>query len=329
MRNSLHTAGFSEVMHEIKENPAEASYRYTAIACASPQRGVTARIGPALFGTVKSARDFRIAVGADDDDTGDPSPADLALTGIAACAVTTLLAGGSAREIIFDAAEMVITHHAESVHCGLMVEGSADRPRMDELVEQMRNFSPNMATLARAVPIRFGCQAGTSARQLFAGERDLPPRLAARRLRWLTGTQLESVPVDASAAVQPLRVDQPKQMTGCDWGPNPQEYLLLGLAADITTHLDRASSGLKGERYTWQVVATAREDIRGMLLKDPDCLVLQDVECTVVVPAALHGDTAFDDIARTAIARSSVRDLIARPYPVEVDLVPADRWMSR
>jgi hypothetical protein len=113
-------------------------------------------------------------------------------------------------------------------------------------------------------------------------------------------------------------------MTGCDWGPNPQEYLLLGLAADIAAHLDRVSSQLKGERYTWKVVATAREDIRGLLLKDPDGLVLQDVECTAVVPAALHGDAAVDDIARCAFARSAVRDLIARPYPVEVDLVSAN-----
>jgi hypothetical protein len=41
MRNSFRTAGFSEVMHEVKEYPAEASYRYTAIAYASPHRGFT------------------------------------------------------------------------------------------------------------------------------------------------------------------------------------------------------------------------------------------------------------------------------------------------
>lgn len=329
MRNGFRTAGFSEVMHEIREDSAEASYRYTAVAYASPQRGFTARIGPALFGSVKSARDFTIAVGTDDDGTGDPSPMELALTGIAACAVTTLLAGGSARGVIFDSAEMVIAHQAESVHCRLVVEGAADPALMDELIEQMRNFSPNMATLTRAVPARFSCTAGTSARQLFADAGDLTPPAAARRLRWLTGTQLESSPVVMSTTAPLLRVDQPKQMTGCDWGPNPQEYLLLGLAADIVAHLDRESSRLKGERYTWKVVATAREDIRGMLLKDPDCLVLQDVECTAVLPAALHGDASVDDITRSAFARSAVRDLIARPYPVEVDLVAAGCRLSQ
>jgi hypothetical protein len=164
---------------------------------------------------------------------------------------------------------------------------------------------------------------------MLADAHDLTPRPAARRLRWLTGTQLESYTVAAPATVPPLRVDQPKQMTGCDWGPNPQEYLLLGLVADIAAHLDRVSGELKGERHTWQVVATAREDIRGLLLKNPDCLVLKDVECTVVIPAALHGDAGVDDIARGAFARSVVRDLIARPYPVEVDLVSADRGASR
>jgi uncharacterized OsmC-like protein len=323
MRNSFYTAGFSEVMHEVKEDPAEAAYRYTAIASASPRRGLTARIGPALFGTVKSARDLSVALGDD-----GPQPMDLALTGIAACGVTTLLGGGSAQEIIFDAAEMVISYDTGSVRCRLEIDGAADRPHLATLVEQMRSFSPNMATMALAVPMRLRKVAGERSEDVDDVTAELPPEPTARRVRWISSTQLESFPVGTPDA-GPLRVDQPKQLTGVDWGPNPQEYLLMGLAADIAAHLDRLTNELTGERHTWEVRTSACEDMRGLLLKELDFVFLQDVECAVVVPPALRDDAVTDKIVRAAFARSAVRDLIARAHPAEVELVHVDGEVSR
>jgi uncharacterized OsmC-like protein len=321
MRNSFYTAGFSEVMHEVKEDPAEAAYRYTAVATASPLRGLTARIGPALFGTVKSARDLSVALSEDGD--GDPGPLDLALTGIASCGVTTLLGGGSAQEIIFDAAEMVISYDSGSVRCRLEIDGAADRSRLAELVEQMRGFSPNMATMALAVPMRLLRAAGERREEIGGVTAELAPAPVARRVRWISSTQLESYPVGVPGAA-PLRVDQPKQLTGVDWGPNPQEYLLMGLAADVAAHLDRLTGQLTGERHTWEVRTSAYEDMRGLLLKELDFVFLQDVECAVVVPAALRDHADTDKIVRAAFARSAVRDLIARPHPAEVELVHVD-----
>lgn len=321
MRNSFYTAGFSEVMHEVKEDPAEAAYRYTATATASPLRGLTARIGPALFGTVKSARDLSTEVAGDGED--GPSPMDLALTGIAACGVTTLLGGGSAQEIIFDAAEMVISYTTGSVRCRLEIAGAADRARLTKLVEQMRSFSPNMATMALAVPMRLRRVAGELSEDIGGVTAELTPAPTARRVRWISSTQLESYPAGPPDAV-PLRVDQPKQLTGVDWGPNPQEYLLMGFAADVAAHLDRLTTQLTGGRHTWEVRTSACEDMRGLLLKELDFVFLQDVECTVVVPAALRDDAAADKIVRAAFARSAVRDLIARPHPAEVELVHSD-----
>ncbi|HEY0452968.1 hypothetical protein [Actinophytocola sp.] len=318
MRNSFYTAGFSEVMHEVKEDPAEAAYRYTASATASPLRGLTATIGPALFGTVKSARNLSVALAADGED--GPRPMDLALTGIAACGVTTLLGGGSAQEIIFDAAEMVISYDTGSVRCLLEIDGAADRDRLATLVEQMRGFSPNMATMTLAVPMALRREADKRTEDVGDVEAELTPAPTARRVRWISSTQLESHPADAPGAVA-LRVDQPKQLTGVDWGPNPQEYLVMGLAADVAAHLYRLTAQLTGERHTWEVRTSACEDMRGLLLKELDFVFLQDVECTVVVPAALRDDAVTDKIVRTAFARSAVRDLITRPHPPAVDLV--------
>lgn len=327
MRNSFHTAGFSEVMHEAKHDPAEADFVYTAVARNSPHRGLSARLAPALFGTVKSARDLTVELDSADDRAAGPSPMDLALTGIASCAVTTLLGGGTAREIVFDSAEMLIQHggHADeseaAVRCRLEVEGATDRERLDQLIEHMRSFSPNMATMTGAVSVALDCLVGadeSTRRQIAVGE---PAAVAARSaaclVRWISGTQLESRPTDAPT----LRVDQPKQLTGVDWGPNPQEYLLMGLAADVADLLGQLGYQLTGERHLWEVSATAREDIRGLLLKEYEVVLLQDVACTVTIPEALGAGGEAEKIVGAAFAQSEVRDLIARPHPADVALV--------
>jgi uncharacterized OsmC-like protein len=331
MRNSFYTAGFSEVMHEVKQDPREAAYLYIARARSSPHRGLSASIGPALFGTVKSVRNLTVELG--DGGTGDPDgplAMDLALTGIASCGVTTLLGGGSARELVFDGIEMLIEYGpqdrgavanpARPVRCRLELDGVIDAKVVTDLVDHMRRFSPNMATLACPVPVRLNQVAGpadTAGRPVAVDEPaavEGPP--AACRVRWISSTQLESYPTGRRM----LRVDQPKQLTGVDWGPNPQEYLLMGLAADVADQLAKISYQITGNRYDWQVQARACEDMRGLLLKELDVACLQDVACTVVVPEALASEPGVGKIITCAFAQSEVRDLIARPRAVEIPL---------
>lgn len=312
MRNSFHTAGFSEVVHEIKQDPAEASYVYTAVARHSPRRGVSVRIGPAVLGSVKSARKLGTDVGSPAD--GDaPSPMDLALTGIASCAVATLLGGGSAQEMTFDGVQMSMELDSTgAVRCRIDAEGVADQERLTGLVDRMRSFSPNFTTMTRAVPVSTDFAAGAVRRHVAVAGPGAGFRPAACRVRWLSGTQLESFP----ACAPPLRVDQPKQLTGVDWGPNPQEYLLMALAADVAQQMGRTA----GDEHVWEVRTRAREDVRGLLLKTLDVVVLQDVECVVVVPDSQPGSAAIEKMVSTAFAQSQVRDLISRPHPAEITL---------
>ncbi|MEU5127866.1 OsmC family protein [Streptomyces mobaraensis] len=312
MRNSFNTAGFSEVVHEIRNDPAEAAFLYTAEAQSSLYRGLSARIGPALFGTVKSARRFSVELRDVSDAPGadGPLPMHLALTGIASCALTTLVGGGSAQSVVFESADMDIAWDGGAVASRIDVGGVPDDATVAELVDQVERFSPNYTTLTRPVPVAL--RHGPGAAPASAGTAEGAPaagRPAACQVRWISGTQLTSAPLDPEPGEE-LRVDAPKQLTGVDWGPNPQEYLLMGLAADVASHLGRFARELTGRAVTWRVAVRGTEDVGGLLQADPSAVVqLQDMECAVAEPAGLSG-TELEKVVVAAWAASEVRYLI-------------------
>ncbi|MFI0737671.1 OsmC family protein [Streptomyces sp. NPDC021100] len=322
MRNSFNTAGFSEVVHEIRNDPAEAAFRYSAEAQSSPYRGLSAKIGPALFGTVKSARRFSVELRDVSDAPGaeGPLPMHLALTGVASCALTTLVGGGSAQSVVFESADMDIAWDGGAVTSRIDVGGVPDDETVAELVGQVEQFSPNYTTLTRPVPValRYGPDAAPAHTATTEGA-PATGRPAACRVRWISGTQLASVPLDQEPGDQApgdqepggeLRVDAPKQLTGVDWGPNPQEYLLMGLAADVASHLGRIARELTGRAVTWRVTVRGTEDVGGLLQADPSAVVqLQDMECAVSDAAGLSG-AELEKAAAAAWAASEVRYLI-------------------
>ncbi|MFI9721792.1 hypothetical protein ACIHFE_19385 [Streptomyces sp. NPDC052396] len=313
MRNSFNTAGFSEVVHEIRNDPAEGDFWYTAKARSSPYRGLSTSIGPALFGTVKSARRFEIEAG---DPAGTPGadgplPLHLALTGIASCALTTLVGGGSAQGVVFDSADMELTCKEGKFETRVAVGGVSDDGILAGLIEQVEQFSPNYRTLTQPVSVALDFAAGplpgTTREHVPAG----PP--AACRVRWISGTQLLSRPLGPGTGPD-LRIDAPKQLTGVDWGPNPQEYLLMGLAADLAAQLGRHGRETTGRPLTWEVVAKGREDVGGLLQADPSAVVhLQDVACTVLMPRDAEPGTEGElaELVAGAFADSEVRELIS------------------
>ncbi|WP_043266816.1 OsmC family protein [Streptomyces sp. CT34] len=348
MRNSFNTSGFSEVAHEIRENPREAQYRYGARARFSPARGVTAHTEPALLGSVKSARDFRIdvrtpdALGASLGSVHEPTPLDLALTAVAACSLKTMVGGGSARGITFESLALTIraafvpaadssdlTVPPAGLGYRIEAEGAADAAVLHEVLDQVRSHSPNHRTLTDPVPVRLDLGGETD--EDVAPQAVLPPlatagaQLLTRRVRWVSGTQFESTGADGPHAPV-LRVDQPKQLTGVDWGPNPQEYLLMGLASEVALLARREALLHTGVECSWDVAARARVDIRGLLKVDTSVPVpLQDVVCAVHPAPAPPGSSPQDwqDIARTAVRRSLLVNLLAKAQPVETGLLSA------
>ena len=325
MRNSFNTAGFSEVVHEIRNDPAEAAFLYTAKARYSPFRGLSAKIGPALFGTVKSARAYSVELGdpTEGQAVDGPVPMDLALTGVASCALTTLVGGGSARGVVFDTVEMLL-EYGDAVNCVIEVGGVADDEVMAHLVDQVQNFSPNFTTMTRPVPVHTEYVTGSDQDDIqeigHTGRGDYRNSPAGCRVRWISSTQHEARSTGPGSDTV-LRVDAPKQLTGVDWGPNPQEYLLMGLAADVAAQLGHFSRQLAGQPLAWEVVAQAKEDVRGLLQAEPDAVVqLQDVSCTVFAPPSVEAGPTLEKIVASAFAHSQVKDLISQPQAVDVSL---------
>lgn len=331
MRNSFNTAGFSEVVHETRADPAEAWYGYIGRARWSPRRGLSARNGRAMLGTIKSTRRFTVDVA--DPCAGpaeaahsenEPTPMDLALTGVGACSLKTMIGGGSARGIVYETAEMSISCDVGApVVCQFEIDGSGDDRLMAELLDQVRRFSPNHATLTASVPLELRCSDG-GGHDHHETVTDLGPSAittpAARRIRWISGVQLESHPV-APAAGPTLRVDSPRQLTGVDWGPNPQEHMLMGLSADIAAHLGAVSAEHGHAGLTWDVSSDGGVDIRGMLQADPSVLVrVQGLSCTIHTAGTVGSTDDLRAIVHTALARSTVRRLICQPQTVSVSL---------
>ncbi|KUN18770.1 hypothetical protein AQJ23_39215 [Streptomyces antibioticus] len=325
MRNSFNTAGFSEVVHEIRQDPREADYVYSASALQSPRRGLTARVGPALLGSVKSARafamDLRDGAGAPGS---EPTPMDLALTGVASCALTALVGGGSAKGSVFDSVEMLIEHAGAgaAVRCHFDVAGALEEPAIRELVDQVCDFSPNFTSMTQplTVDLRRSCATGQGPGRAVAHRAPQAPDAepSSCRVRWISGTQFESRPLAPGGAL-PVRVDSPKQLTGVDWGPNPQEHLLMGLAADLAVQAARLGEEATGQRLPWHVHTQAKEDVRGLLQTDASVVVhLQDVRVTVSVPEALSAHPDIDAVVASAFGSSPVAAFLRTSQPVDV-----------
>ena len=343
MRNSFNISGFSEAAHEIRDDPREAQYHYSVRSTFSPTRGVIAHTEPALLGSVKSARKFTIpvstpaAMGISMENPEDPTPLDLALTGIAACSLKTMVGGGTARGITFGSLSMTISAGLDGGHgstsldapiagisCRIHADDSVGGSVLDELVSQVRSHSPNHRTVTDPIPVLLDIgrpphdsvvPGPVTTHLVTAGQ-----RAQARRVRWVSSTQFESIGEnDEPSSV--LRVDQPKQLTGVDWGPNPQEYLLMALAAEVALQTRQEALRRTRSEGVWEVHAKARVDIRGLLKLDPTAPVpIQDLVCAVRPRHALP-EEEWRDIARAAVRRSVLVDLLTNPCSMKIDLI--------
>ncbi|MFJ9432506.1 OsmC family protein [Streptomyces sp. NPDC101490] len=328
MRNGMNIAGVSEMVHEVQIQPHEAIYRYGAVARWSEGRGIQAHNEPAVLGTVKTPRRYELAVALEQGPTrGDaPTAVRLALTAFAACALTTFVGGGSARGVTLESLRLRIG--AERVR-----EGSCDRltnlsydlaVRADtggvdvaEVVAGMETQSPNHRTLIDRQPLALvlGGEAPEPAPEPAAPAAGSGESVSAA-VDWQYSVQFLATAEDGSA---PLRVDQPKQLAGVDWGPNPQEYLLMALASCVLGRTVALSEAAGRPPGPWRVRAGGQVDIRGLFLIGPDPMVPVHGLTLEVTPPDGASD-GWQDLVREAVRTSPVAGLLMDEHLVKINL---------
>lgn len=338
MKNNFPTAAYSETAHELLDDPAEAWFTYRAGASNQPGRGLSARTRPMLIGRVKSARRFSLALcdpasyigsglKASADRMDEPAPLELALNGVASCALMTLISGGSTQGVTYDSAKLSIQYggsEASNLRCRFEVRSDLEERLMRELLELVQQLSPNYRTLTDEIPLNVILTDKSGAtidrRVVQGGTAVKARRTAGCRVQWVSGTQFISYP-EGTAVGSALRVDAPKQLAGVDWGPNAQEYFLMALAADIAARLSDVSARVLDLPMVWEVITDAQVDVRGFLRVDPGSLVpMQNINCTVVLPDVSTAELSLIETVFSAVAESEVADLICQPHPVEVEL---------
>jgi uncharacterized OsmC-like protein len=269
MRNGLNISGVSELVHEVQTKPEEAIIRFRAEG--RPRHGGTeVSVRTATHGTIRMARDFRLALQPITGSTpAELTPEETALAALGACVLITHIFGYSTRGASLN--ELAVRVNADLP----MVDGGAG-PRSFEniryeidvdlddhvdpalpigLVKFVTSFSPNHRAYLDPSDFQVDCElyrssGDTEQFTLHSDEIDVPPpapqeapRLAiGASLRWEYSTQ--TVPATwcggpgATRPVEPgFFIDQPKQMVGIDRGPNPQEVMLVAVCADLSTRL--------------------------------------------------------------------------------------------
>jgi uncharacterized OsmC-like protein len=345
VRNNFNTSAFSELKFEIYDDPAQAWFSYVGVARHTPRRGLTAWIGPAMLGTLKSARNFSYqltdplhevtshAIHCVDNEL---SPFDLALTGLGSCSLKTLIAGGSAKGITFESAEVNIElvgspargeESRNRLDCRFEIDAAMTEEMLTELLGQVQMYSPNHRTLTDRLPVTIEYRDRLS---LFEDSgvdlhrRTFQGGIAERSVGWITGPQFESWAIGRRETTS-IPVDSPKQLTGADWGPNAQEFLLLGLAADVASNLNDHAVRDLGISLPWEVTASGAVDLGGLLGTRESRVGLQDTRC--VVRCLSEDEGSFDDRIREVVEKAAhssiVCALIAQPQEVTMSLKSA------
>lgn len=334
MRNGMNISGFSEIVHEVQREPQQALFRYGAYARCSPSGDMLAGVHPATIGTLKAPRCFEVPVRpsaalAAHGMLAPATPRELALIALSGCFLVSAVSGFSARRTTVGHLSMttrvsMTEGDALAPHVRYQIRSMIDKKVSEvmDVIDAVKSHSPNHQSFVQPLPLLATVLvAGESlldlhfpAQSEVGASLDQPQKLALD-CQWLYGTQLRAdfQRQDANDR-RSFLIDQPKQLAGIDCGPNPQEYLLMAIAADVLQQL--AARFPLDDTVTLD--ARAMVDIRGMCDVAPTPVHLQDIELQVSVGGwAAPRIGELEQALAQSIAHSQVCALIRRPVQFE------------
>lgn len=346
MRNGMNISGFSEIIHEIQQDPEQAIFSYSSFARRSTNSGMLGGVNPACIGVLRAPRYFEAPVlpisAARAHGMLEPAtPTEFAIVALAGCFLVSMVSGFSARRTTVDRLSMGV--HAEFMsgirqppRVSYLIDAQIDKAKQEtiEVIEAVKLHSPNHQTFTHALPVnvelhRAGEVVFKRSLSGFADSSDsgtvakLEAAAVELRCEWLYGTQLEACLQGAIKGQQDRRfpIDQPKQLAGLDWAPNPQEYLLMALAADVLEHFCKSMDVAKTFPGDVRLTARAHVDIRGMCDVAPVPVHLQEISLILDV-TLLPEDclTSMGDLLVLSAEVAQVSQIVRHPVQFAIEL---------
>lgn len=158
------------------------------------------------------------------------------------------------------------------------------------------------------------------------------PELASFKFRasnkWIKGTNNRATVKgyygageehDKRAVAMTFDEDEPPVLLGTDKGPNPVEWVLVGLSGCLTTALVANAAAKNIELRSVESELEGDLDVRGFLNLDPS---VRNGYQNIRVHFKIDADVSDDDIRKLveiAQQRSPVFDIVTHQVPVQVD----------
>lgn len=302
MKNGINVAAVSELVHEIRHVPGENEIRYGVDLEWLGGLRMDIHTRPLRFGTKTLGRDFHFRVARHDDPSPEapPSPADYFATGLGACVANILVQGASYKGLTVDALKVSVAARRArgglddtGVDVQLTAEGNWLQHK--QMMMNVARFSPNYITVTlpnqielvyHHLPATFrgnlpNGPAGTGMEGAIDGEAD-DIRLGVD-IAWRNATQFDVSLMERSrgpeqwALPATYAVDQPVPAAGLNEAPNPQEYLLAAVVADLAQELVRICEEKGRPLLRLSAAMTCRLDMKGCFnLFDKSAVQLQD-----------------------------------------------------
>ena len=282
MRNGIDISSFSEIIHEIQNDERQAQFRYSAGAQWYAGNGLFAYVKPAIIGNLKSPRRFvypikPLSCNALAVDRESAFPIEIAMVALSGCFLVSVVSGLSAQRctienlyLKLDACIRNSNKYPPQVYYEIGAQTDQTIDRIEDVVNTVKKMSPNHRTFESELDI--SVLVGSSKVPMHFASIDANAQEPSNGIRsdnihikceWDYGTQLKAFLFDTNKQSKRFPIDQPKQLGGIDWAPNPQEYLLMALSSDLLNEM-LAIDELGKKLPDLNISAKAHVDIRGM-----------------------------------------------------------------
>ncbi len=284
MKNGINVAAVSELVNEIRNVPHENEIDYSVGLSWIGGLNISARTRPLRFGTKVLGRDFQFGVGhiSHHADVASMTPADYFMLGVGACVANILVQGASYKSITLEDMTVIskaklTANQLEDFQVDVCIKSDGSRWQYKQMMMNVARFSPNFITLSLPNTINVNYQhldAGpaqnTASTPTYLMPKPQPVEITDHdqgvEITWRNATQFDARRyrmASAGAKADVIAVDQPIPAAGLNEAPNPQEYILAAVAADLMQNLVQNFAASGDELHSLNAKISCRLDMKG------------------------------------------------------------------